>query len=417
MFIKSISIVVLGLTSLTLGQVCSNNGAERCLKANGVDTGYVRCESGVETTYNCASDEFCYGNGLSGIMCIHKDTAKRSNMKRQTSAFRGLENSMNLFINGLHGDAASLSRAITNARTSMFTDTNSLGQFSTSFNNGVKANSARIASGTTSTTNLLKSTTGLNTVFTGSKKFMSAAMANINGLSYMLSDATANAIKSESARDGLAVVIATTMGSSTPKSKRATTSVSLIERQNAFNNLNLAMNIFYPTTFGKALTGNFSPSSLAQNTVQSAQGNNNSTSKLLRSFLGNINGSQKYMTAFSAGSISVANAISTHGSPAIANRIISQYSPRAKSSSATTNFINGAANAVMTIKTRAVGPINTAMGAFQGLMPNACHCADYLTYNNYIFYSALLIIYSLISPTGSCCYPASVPFAIRSLVL
>ncbi|PWA00519.1 hypothetical protein BB558_003449, partial [Smittium angustum] len=67
MFIKSISLVVFSLASLTLGQVCSNNGAERCLKANGVDTGYVRCENGVETTYNCASDEFCYGNGLSGI--------------------------------------------------------------------------------------------------------------------------------------------------------------------------------------------------------------------------------------------------------------------------------------------------------------------------------------------------------------
>ncbi|PWA00761.1 hypothetical protein BB558_003227 [Smittium angustum] len=419
MFIKSISLAVLSLASLTLGQVCSNNGAERCLKANGVDTGYVRCVNGVETTYNCASDEFCYGNGLSGIMCIHKEKAKRSNMKRQASAFGGLESGMNLFVNGLNGDAASLSTAITNARTAMFTDPNSIKQFSTSFTGGVKANKQRVASGTTSTTNLLTSTTGLNTVFTGSKKFMGAAMANINGLSYMLSDATGNAIKSSSARDGLAAVISTTMGSassSTP-SKRADTAAGVADRENAFNNLNAALKTTFPGSFGTAMTGNFSPRTLAQNTVQSATGNNNSTTTTLSSFLGKINGSQQYMTAFSAGSINVANAISAYGSPAIANRIFTQYAPKTKSSSAATNFINGAANAVNAINTRAVGPMTNAFAAFQGLMPNACNCADYQTYTTYIFYCCLLIIFSCISPTGSCCYPSSVPFAIRSLVI
>ncbi|PWA01183.1 hypothetical protein BB558_002730 [Smittium angustum] len=420
MFIKSISLVVFSLASLTLGQVCSNNGAERCLKANGVDTGYVRCENGVETTYNCASDEFCYGNGLSGIMCIHKEKAKRSNMKRQNTAFGGLESSINLFVNGLTGDAKSLSTAITNARTAMFTDPNSIKQFSTSFTGGVKANSQRVLSGTTTATNLFKSRSGLETVFTSSSKFMKAAMSNINGLSYMVTDATSNAIKSSSARNGLAAVIATTMGTTTAstKQKRADVDADYQERLTALNNLNAAMQKYYPDTFGKLMVGNYSPQALAQSSVRSFQGDSNSTSTTLNTFLSKINGSQQFMTAFSAGSITVANAITSRGNPAIANRIISQYAPKNISASTTTNVINGAANAVNTIKTRSLSVLATAVNTFQSQMPISSDGSFSIGVSiHYVFFSILFVIYSMIAPIAACCYPSSLPFAISSLVI
>ncbi|PVU93155.1 hypothetical protein BB559_003408 [Furculomyces boomerangus] len=63
MLIKSISLAILSLVSVSFAETCVNDGEELCLQANGLGRAYSRCESGNQVVYNCEADEFCYGSG------------------------------------------------------------------------------------------------------------------------------------------------------------------------------------------------------------------------------------------------------------------------------------------------------------------------------------------------------------------
>ncbi|PVU88456.1 hypothetical protein BB559_005562 [Furculomyces boomerangus] len=389
MFIKSISIAILSLASVSFAGTCTNDGAERCLQANGLGRAYAKCESGNQVVYNCDASESCYGNGYEG--------------------------SMNLFLEGINGNANSLNQFITNARTSLFTDPNAITQFSNAFSGGIANNKQRLVTGYTSTLNQLSSSTGQNQVISAARKFMGAASQNNNGLGFLATDLATNSLKSKDNLSGFASLITTGIKSTTPNASQD--SAAIADTQRALSNLNLVLNMYYPTTLGKVFTGNFAPKSLATNLRMATNGNVNATSSALGTLLGGINGYQQYTSGFVGGALTASNTMSANVNTAILNRIFAAYKPRTQSTSTVTNFINGAANAVAVMKNRAAGPITSAFSLFRSNIPNNCGCTDTPTYNNFMLIGVLVILSSLVTPASSCCYPNTVQLAIRSLVV
>ncbi|PVU94672.1 hypothetical protein BB560_005921 [Smittium megazygosporum] len=384
---------------------CSNEGLERCAAPSGSGTKIIRCENGREISSACPDSKKCYGNGLSGIMCIDPN-ASRPLDKRATAAspFGGYTPQLNNFLRGVNGDASSLNTFITAARSSMFTDKNSIVDMSNTFTSGFQKSSSEIKQNSKGFFSTFGSNADIQKTITSARSFTAAIDQNAGGFSYLISDLGNNVNSNANTRSAFARTI--TSGSGIVTSAAPTSGFVYADTNRAFSNLALAANVYYPTTLGRVLSGTMSPSNVATYLSSTSTGNNNGTDALLGAVFQRVNKAQTYVPAFSSASARLSRSVATNANTGLVNNIMTKYRSININPSNNINVINGVANAI--VKTG--GKYNRDLTDFETTYDNNvdsdCGCTGSTDIYTLLYYLAVLLFSTLLTPTSTCCGPS-----------
>ncbi|PVV02332.1 hypothetical protein BB560_003218 [Smittium megazygosporum] len=384
---------------------CSNEGLERCAAPSGSGSKIIRCENGREVASFCAEDKRCYGNGLSGIMCIDPN-ASRPLDKRATvsSPFGSYTPQLNNFLRGVNGDASSLNTFITAARSSMFTDKNSVADMSNTFTSGFQKSSSEIKQNSKGFFSTFGSNADIQKTITSARSFTAALNQNVGGFGFLISDLGNNVNTNANARSALSRTI--TSGSGIVTSAAPTSGFAYADTNRAFSNLALASNVYYPTTLGRVLTGTMSSSKVATYLSNTSTGNNNGTDALLGAVFQRVSKAQSYVPAISTASARLSRTIATNANTAHVTNIMTKYRSININRSNTINVINGAANAI--VKTG--GKYNRDLTDFESTLDDntdpECGCIDPTTFSTLLYYLIILLFSTLLTPTQTCCGPS-----------
>ncbi|PVV03508.1 hypothetical protein BB560_002016 [Smittium megazygosporum] len=324
---------------------CTNEGLERCAAPSGSSSKFIKCENGREVTSYCDGKEKCYGNGISGIMCIDpKDSRPLDKRAAVASPFGGYTTQLNNFLRGINGDAVSLKTFVNSARRGMFTNKNSVIDMSNTFTSGFRRSAADIRRNSKGYFSTFGTNADIQKTINGARTFTRAISGNLGGTSYLLSDFGNNIARSKNARSSISRTIAS--GSGIVSSASPLNSLRYAESYNALSNLAMVSRLYYPTTLGRILTGTMAPRNIAGYLASANSGNSNGTNALLGTILRRVNRAQPYMPAITSASQRVSISAAGRANTGIVNGIMKRYKSRVTSSANMINVINGAANAI-----------------------------------------------------------------------
>ncbi|PVV00929.1 hypothetical protein BB560_004669 [Smittium megazygosporum] len=324
---------------------CTNEGLERCAAPSGSSSKFIKCENGREVTSYCDGKEKCYGNGITGIMCLDpKDSTPLDKRATVASPFGGYTTQLNNFLRGINGDAVSLNSFVNAARKDMFTNKNSVIDMSNTFTSGFQRSAADIKRNSKGYFSTFGTNADIQRTINGARTFTRAISGNLGGASYLLSDFGNNIARNGHARTSISRTIAS--GSGIVSSASPLNSLRYAEAYNALSNVAMASKLYYPTTLGRILTGTMAPRNIAGYLASANSGNANGTNALLGTILRRVNRAQPYMPAITSASQRVSISAAGRATTGIVSRIMSGNRPRIISSTNMINVINGAANAI-----------------------------------------------------------------------
>ncbi|PVU89335.1 hypothetical protein BB561_005415 [Smittium simulii] len=381
---------------------CLNEGAKRCVESNGKSARFITCSNGKEVESMCKPGETCYGNGETGPMCINAPAfRKRQKLMKRDSAFGGYEPLINNFNDGLYGDGNSFGGFISNMRSMMFVDKNSLTDVSNSVSSGINDNKAKIASNAKDIGKLSQTANGRQEMISGAKRFSRSLNQNRADYSYLVTDVAVNSKTNKQSRDGLSRLMTnsftTSAGGATGNS-----AISGQETQQALSNLNVALNTFYPATLGKAFTGTFTPSNIAGNVASLSSGNANGTAQIFDSLVSNTKGGTQYLAPFTAAAVDLTDSTANFATPVRLNNVFRKYQPKGISDSNTVNFINGAANAAANSRGKFRSSLDNSLISYTKTVDNnQCGCGNSDSYSSMMMIASILAMSQMGGASGS----------------